>query len=956
MIQLRVRTEFSFRQSFAPLGRVVERLKAVGATAAGMVDLAGSTWGHVRWEAELRKAGIAPLFGAELGIADDPEAPGGAPAAWALGQTPASLYKLVSKAVLVGGRPIVSRSAFLGAEGIVRFAGAALARDAEAARDAGVILDLNPGNALLTRDALATARRIGNAARIVLTGDNLYVSPEDRKLHELTGRTSKTTPQHIMTERELCAWALSHALMTQEQVTAALHTADEVAQRLRDVKLRKAPLIKLNGDVEALCREGIQRRVAAGQIAEWTDEYEQRLRRELELVREKEFDSYFLVVADMTRWAKQRMLVGPARGSAAGSLMCYLMDITEVDPLPFGLLFERFVDITRTDLPDIDLDFPDEKRDSVYAYLADKYGAEHVARIGTISEYKPKSALGEVAKRLSIPPWETQAVKDAMFTRSSGDSRANNCLIDTLNETAPGRELLAKFPAIALAGEIEGHASHTGVHAAGVIVCNEPITDFCSVIDGVAQLDKLDAEKLGLLKIDVLGLRTLGVIEDAGVIGQEELYRLPLNDPAVFNIINSGKFSSIFQWEGQALQSLTRQIEVTHFDDMTHITALARPGPLGGGAASRFIARHRGDEAIDVAHPSMHPYLDETFGLVLYQEQVIRIARDIGKLSWEDTTALRKAMSKSYGKEFFDKYAEKFVKGAAELGLKQREAMAIWDQINSMGSWSFNKSHAVAYALVSYWTAWLKAHHPLEYAAAALRNAKDEESAINLLREVTSEGVKYTPFDPERSVLNWSVVDGELLGGFLGLKGIGPSTAEKMLAERAANGGKLSQKSLDKLAKCATIYGDLYPAHSRWAQYYNDPEAAGLKRGSKVINIADMPSEGEVVFIGQLRSKDSRDQNETVRLARRGGRLMTGPTLFLDMRVSDDSTLTPFLCRIDRYEYEPTGRLILERGREDVDWFLIRGRKIANFPMVQIDKIKCLNDPDLLKDRKEQKA
>ena len=470
--------------------------------------------------------------------------------------------------------------------------------------------------------------------------------------------------------------------------------------------------------------------------------------------------------------------------------------------------------------------------------------------------------------------------------------------------------------------------------------------------DGVAQLDKVDAEKLNLLKVDVLGLRTLSVIEDAGVVTTDQIYNLKYDEQAVFDMINSGKFSGIFQWEGQALQSLTSQLHVRSFEDMAHITALARPGPLGGGAASHFIERHWGREKIDVAHHSMHPYLKETYGLVLYQEQVMRIVRDIGQFSWEETSTIRKAMSGRKGKEFFDRLGEKFAEGAKHMKLKPAESKGIWDQINSMGAWAFNKSHSVSYAIVSYWTAWLKAHHPLEYAASALRNAKDDEGAFNMLREIVEEGVEYVPFDPALSEENWTVKGGKLIGGFLGLKGIGPSTAQAMLETRRRE-GQLNAKQLEKLAKCPLIFGELYPARAKWRQYYEDPVGAGLKRGSRVINLADMPEEGEVVFIGLLKSKDSRDYNEAVRLARRNGRRMSGQTLFLDLRVMDDTSLTPFLCRIDRHDYEPTGRMVLERGREDVDWFLIRGDKLRNFPMVQVQKIKCLNGPDFFKEKRD---
>lgn len=1202
MIHLKLRTEFSFRETFAPLARVVARLQAIGCTVAGCVDRAGSTWGHVRWEAELTKAGITPMFGAEFGVAAKVPETGQAPSAWVLARDVPAFYRLASLAwsQAKNGQPFLTVDQFLGAEGVEKFTGAALLGVPEAV-SAGCWVDVNPGSLLQTQKALAYARRTPGA-QLVATGDNFFAAPQDRKLHELSGRITKPSPQHILTASEL-------ALVLPEDLReAGMANAAAIAARVGAVKLARAPLIKVEGDVEALCRVGQRERLDAGHITEWNDTYEQRLLRELKLVREKEFDSYFLVVADMVRWAKQRMLVGPARGSAAGSLMCYLMGITEVDPIPFGLMFERFVDITRKDLPDIDLDFPDTKRDAVYEYLRNKYGAERVARIGTISEYKPKSALGEVAKRLGIPPWETQAVKDAMFVRSSGDSRVNNCLTDTLNETNPGIALKEKFPAIVLAGDIEGHASHAGVHAAGVIVCNEPVTNFCTVQDGVAQLDKEDAEKLNLLKIDALGLRTLSVIEDAGVISNREIYDLKYTDQAVFDLINSGRYTGIFQWEGQALQSLTSQIDVRNFEDMAHITALARPGPLGGGAAGKFAERKDGRAKVEVAHPSMLPYLDETYGLVLYQEQVMRIVREIGQFSWEETSTIRKAMSGRKGKEFFDKLGEKFVSGAKTVGLRPREAKDIWDQINSMGAWAFNKcaagstlvkianpggslagwvrmdelydryvanpspwikqrrsmpmlysvhpdgrayphrlktihkngskhcrrytfsdgtevvctedhkfvinerwrcagesrvgdgwlmaelekqtrlkrgsastgkhwslvgdrrispseqnrrtaicdefralnyreactdcgerrkrmevhhndfnegidrphdlawlcagchkkrhyaigrtkmnekgmrlawkelisindagvvetydvemelhhnyvinggivthnSHSVSYAIVSYWTAWLKAHHPLQYAAAALRNAKDDETAFSMLREICGEGVEYVPFDPNISQMNWSVQEGKIVGGFLGLKGIGPAKATAMIKAREAGG--LTPKQREQLENAKLIFGDLYPAHTLWKNFYEKGVRTANGSKQEVMNIADFPESGIVLFIGQLKQKDSRDYNEAVRLAKRNGKRMRGNTLFLDMRVMDDTTLSPLLCRIDRHDYEPQGRLILERGREGHDWFLIRGEKLRNFPMVQVHKIRCLNDPDLLKEKRDGKA
>lgn len=943
MIQLKVRSEFSFKETFAPLPRLIDRLKALNISAAGMVDLNGSTWGHVRWEKGCKAAGIQPMFGAEFIVVPDLGAAKALPTAWALARDPTALYRLSTLAHTqkLAGRPALTLDQFANAQGLVKMAGSALL-DHPDSLDPQTWIDVGPASVLQTQKALSLARRTGK--RLVLTSDNYFSGPEDRPLFGLTGRQEKPTPQHLLTIAELKA---SIRGLTDAEFKGAELATHEIAESLLDVTLAKAPVIKLEGDIYHICTMAVHDRYPGGKG--WTSAHIARMSYELELIKSKAFDSYFLMVADMVQWAKQRMFVGPARGSSAGSLVCYLMGITEIDPIPFGLMFERFIDVTRADLPDIDIDFPDTKRDEVYVYLAEKYGRAQVARIGTISEYKPKSALSEVAKKLDIPPWETKAVRDAMFVRSSGDSRANNCLLDTLNETDAGKTLLSKFPAMRLAADIEGHASHSGVHAGGVIVCNHPVSDYCTVDDGIAQLDKVDAEELNLLKIDVLGLRTLSVIEDSGISPPGGFYGLPLEDPAVFDLLNSGKFAGIFQWEGQALQSVTKQLTMRTFEDMSHITALARPGPMGGGAAGHFINRHNRTEKIDVAHPAMLDYLGDTFGLVIYQEQVMRVVRDIGEFSWKDTSVIRKIMSKSQGKEIFDQLGAKFIEGARKKGLKDAAAKDIWDSINSMGAWAFNKSHSVAYALLSYWTCWLKAHHPLAYAAASLRNAKDDDSAFALLRELDAEGVGYVPFDPQRSALTWEVIDGQLVGGFLGIKGVGPAKAAALINARE-EGNEWTEKQKALLADPPLIYGELYPLHTKFGAYYDNPDSMNV--GGPVLNIADFPDEGDVCFIAMIREKDPRDKNEAIALAKRGGKVMRGPTAFLDMRMTDDSTSSNYLVRVDRYDYEPTGRLLMERARENVDCFLIRARKVPGINMCSVIKIKCLTDPDLLKEKR----
>lgn len=937
MIQLRVRTEFFFGETFAPLAKVAERLKAMGVTAAGIVD--PGTWGHVKWNDAMKKAGIQPMFGTQIAVVRELDSED-RPAMWFLALSSEGLQELYRFSSLahrqaVRGSPRLSYDDVRKmSDQIAKFAGAVL--DGPFLREVGAYLDLDPGSPIANRRKLSMSRELG--LQTVLVSDNLYPAPEDRQTFELIGRQSKPTPQYLMTHS-----ALVQACGLSSNGSGEQETAARIAEAAKEVKLPFAPIIKVDGDLEALCRAGIPDRFPDG----WTEEYEKRLQYELGLIRSKEFESYFLMVADMVRYAKTRMLVGPSRGSAAGSLVCYLTRITEVDPIPPKLIFERFIDVTRKDLPDIDLDFVDSKRHLVIEYLREKYGQLAVAQIGNVATFQPKSALDAVGKRLGVPPWEVKPVKDAIFERSSGDSRANFALLDTLAQTDPGRKLLDKFPAMALAANIEAHAQHTSVHASGVLVCNLPIENFCTITaDGIAQIDKKDAEKLNLLKMDVLGLRTLGVLEDSGV--KVDWYGLTFDDPAVWKVINEKRYAGVFQFEGPALQGICSQMTVGSLDDLGHVTALARPGPMSSGGATAYLQRRAGKEAFSVPHPSLLKYVSDTYGVVIYQEQVLQICRELGRMSWDDVTLLRKAMSKTLGKEYFDQFRDKFVAGAKENGIDEGPATAIWEMVNTMGSWAFNLAHSFSYAVVSYWTAWLKAHHPLEFAAATLRNVKNDESAIAILRELVNEGITYIPFDPELSEVTWSVKDGKLIGGFTGLYGIGASKAEAYIAERNER-GRLSDESLAKLNAAKRVYGDLFPAHSRFQKWYDDPVSMGCARGTKIVNIEDIGGEGEYVYIGELVGKDLGDYNEAIRIKRRNGRRFQGQTLFLDLTLKDDTAKV--LTRIDRFEFESLGRKIWEEAAAGT-WWLVRGRRNlwgkpdSGFKMIYVTKIMQLTPPE----------
>jgi DNA-directed DNA polymerase III PolC len=888
MIQLRIRTEYSFGETFAPINRVIERLKEIGCKAAGIVD--GSTWGHVAWFKACTAAGIQPILGVECVVSDDESTP----KMWFLAKNKAGLselYNFTSKShqqtipTKRGSLPRLYRNDVLNmSDNIFKFAGEVT--DGSFLADVGAYIDLNPASRILNARKKNIAKQQG--LKLVETSDNAYAFEEDVETFELASKAgTKATAQHILDELDF------------------LETSQEIADQCIGLEMPVAPMIHQEGNLEEICREGIKFR---GMEESWTKEYEERLLYELDLIKLKDYESYFIVVADMVHYAKKHMLVGPSRGSAAGSLVCYLARITEIDPIPPKLYFERFIDVSRTDLPDIDLDFPDNKRQMVFDYMADKYGFNNVAHIGTIGQFRPKSALIQVCKALNIPPQATGAVKVAMIERSSADSRANNCLEDTFKETNPGRDFIKQYPQAMSAMRLEGHATHTGVHAAGLLVCNDEITNYATVdANGIAHIEKGAAESLGLLKIDVLGLRTLGVLEDSGV--DIDWYNLPFNDELTFNVFNEGRMCGIFQFEGNALRAISRDIHFDNIIEIDAVTALARPGPFAGGVTEKYVDRKNG-EPYEPIHPLVEGFMKETFGLPVYQEQTLAIVREIGKFDWAETSTIRKAMSKRMGKEFFNTYWEKFRAGAESQGINEQEARQTWETINAMGAWQMNKAHTYSYAVISYWTAYLKAHHPLEFAAANLRNAKDDDSAIELLREMVREGVEYVPFDLEKSEKNWCVKDGKLYGGFMALKGFGHKKAEKFIEAR--NNGSLTKKNIEDIEKAHNTFADIFPFNEHYGHLYQDPASNGI--ASAVVEIKDLeniPHQEERVFLGELVYKNARNYNEEVNVKKRGGKLGTGPLEFVDVRLRDDSGTIG--GRIGRYDFERIGRELLER-------------------------------------------
>jgi DNA polymerase III alpha subunit len=925
VIQLRVRTEYSFRRAY---GRLDQVLAQAGGNAMAMTDV--GTWGHANFAKAAKKKGIKPIFGAEIAVT---------PLLVRSGRSKSNAAMFTLLARNNDGLRELYQLVSLANDQFHYYPQMTYEQLNKVSEDLWILIgehartDLLDGRhrkiaAILSPRVSAWNRRaVELPYPSVVVSDNLYPTPQDQTAYEVLAwqqRESRTTIGHIAGEHELRS-------LIPEADDAAFYATHHIADDC-NATLPRAEIVKPEKpkSLYEMCMDGAEQR---GVDVRWdlervrllvNDTYRERLARELQMIADKNFEDYFYVIADLVNWAKTQMLVGPARGSSAGSLVCYLLGITDVDPIVHDLMFERFIDITRADLPDIDIDFQDTKRDLLFTYLEERYGKDRVGRLGTVSRYKAKSALGDVAKELSIPEWEIKDVKGAVVERSTGDARAQFCIKDTLEGLDIGKALLAKYPGLALAGELEGHATNTGKHAAGVVLSAEPIRNYCSQSEhGVACIDKKDAETLNMLKIDALGLRTLSILQDAlDQLGKDRewLINYPLDDQEAFEVLNAEKYSGIFQFEGFALQSLCRQMKVKEFNDIVAITSLARPGPLHGGATTEFIERRTGRVKITYLHPLAEPITRETFGTVVYQEQVMMMCRELGRLTWEDVSELRKAMSKSLGEEFFNTYWERFKIGAKDNGIDAIEARRIWERMCTFGSWAFNKSHAVSYGLISYWCAVLKAHYPLQFAAACLRNPKDDEQPVKLLRELVLEGFEFVPVDPLKSGISWSVVDGKLLGGLTNIKGMGTSKAADVLRRREAGLG-YQPGQVKLLAFPRTPFDDIFEAQRRFGDWYKNPKAHNVLSGP-ITHITDVSEPGEYVFIGRLMEKNLRDLNEYGNVVKRGGRLVQGNSLFLNIVIEDDTG--SIICKVERNNYQLLGKPLVEEARIG-DWFIWKG-------------------------------
>jgi DNA polymerase-3 subunit alpha len=515
-------------------------------------------------------------------------------------------------------------------------------------------------------------------------------------------------------------------------------------------------------------------------------EYLDRLDEELKIIKDKKFAPYFLVVQSMIAWAKKEgIMVGPGRGSAAGSLVCYSLGITDIDPIKYGLLFFRFINPERNDFPDIDTDIQDNRRDEVKDYLVRQY--RHVASIATFLEFKDKGVVRDVARVLDIPLTDVNKVLK---------------LVDTWDEYCSSRTTVwfrEKYPEVEVYGEqLRGRIRGTGIHAAGVVTSKDPIFRFAPMETRsspgsderipVVGVDMEEAERIGLIKIDALGLKTLSVIQDAVAMIKENHYKdidldsLDLADAKVYEMLSDGYTKGVFQCEATPYTNLLVKMGVKNFNELAASNALVRPGAMNT-IGKDYIARKHGKQNVSYTHQIMKEFTEDTYGCVLYQEQVMQACVHLGQMSMSEADKVRKIIGKKKDAKEFDVYKEQFVKGASAY-IAPNQALDLWHDFEAHAGYSFNKSHAVAYSTLSYWTAWLKYYYPLEFMFALLKNEKDKDGRTEYLIEAKRMGIPIKLPHINDSDFDFKIEGKGIRFGLTGIKFISTNIAEKYVAAR----------------------------------------------------------------------------------------------------------------------------------------------------------------------------
>ena len=844
-IHLRLHTEYSIADGLVRVSEAVKRAQGVAMPALGVSDLS-NTFGWVKFYRAARGAGIKPVFGCDVWVtnAADRNRPSRLLLLVQHREGYRRLCELLTRAYqdnIHRGRAEIDPAWLAeGTDGLLALSGG------DAGNVAQAILDDKMDAARAAAEAWATLfpgryylelQRFGQphaehlidglldiGAQLnlpaVATHPIQFVAPDDFKAHE--ARVCIAEGMMLGDPRRPRPFTAEQYFKTPDEMTAlfadlpeALANSVEIAKRCNlTLELGKSRLpdfptpegMSLDDYMRQRSFEGLAERMAhlypdEAERAAKLPEYTERLEFELGTIIQMGFPGYFLIVSDFINWAKNNGVpVGPGRGSGAGSLVAYSLRITDLDPLAYDLLFERFLNPERVSMPDFDIDFCQDGRDRVIQYVKEKYGHAAVSQIATFGTMAAKAVLRDVGRVLDLPYLFVDKFVKLVPNElgiSLAEAREKEPQID---ERARNEEELAEL--LPLAEKLEGITRNVGMHAGGVLIAPGRLTDFCPLYQAegsdaaVSQFDKDDVEAIGLVKFDFLGLRTLTILAEAVRFVQRhegraefQLEDLPLDDPAVYKLFADGNTTAVFQSESRSAKDLEKKLKGDCFEDIIALMALNRPGPLGSGMVDDFIARKQGRQKPEYFHPDLEPVLKSTYGIIVYQEQVMLVAQILAGYSLGAADMLRRAMGKKKPEEMA-KQREIFLAGAAKRGADTKVAERLFDLMEKFAEYGFNKSHSAAYALIAYHTAWLKAYYPAEFMAATMSSEMSDTDKVRIFYEdCRANGLTMLPPDINLSGYRFEPVSQtEIRYGLGAIKGSGEAAIGAIVAEREANG------------------------------------------------------------------------------------------------------------------------------------------------------------------------
>ncbi|MGC2062492.1 MAG: DNA polymerase III subunit alpha [Thermodesulfovibrionales bacterium] len=841
-VSLHLHTEYSLLDGAIRIKELVERAKEFRMPALAMTDH-GNLFGAVEFYKQVKKAGIKPIIGCEIYIAPASrldrggnESEGAAFHLILLARDNTgyrNLVTLVTKAYLEGfyykpridmdlleqySGGLIGLSACLKGEIPFCLQKGYLDRARERALQFKHIL--GPENFYLEiqenglPEQRAVNKQLVELARelhigLVATNDCHYLMKEDAKAHDIllciqTAKTLKDVNRMKLSTEEFYFKSPEEMKEAFREYPEAIANTIAIAERCNvEFKLGESLLPRYKVETGETPDEYLHKLAIEGlggifSGREIPPAYKDRLDLELSVIRKMGYSSYFLIVWDFISYARSKGIpVGPGRGSAAGSLVSYAIGITEIDPIQYNLLFERFLNPDRISMPDIDVDFCQDRRGEVISYVSEKYGKDHVAQIITFGTMAAKAAIRDVGRAMDMPYAEVdriaKLVPNTLKIKIEDALKAEPQMKELYDTNPEVKELLD------VAMRLEGLNRHASTHAAGVVIAPVPLTEYTPLYRSpsddsiVTQFDMSSVEGMGLLKFDFLGLKTLTVIQKTldhlRQSGREfSIKDMPLDDRETYELLSSGQTTGVFQLESAGMKDILVKMTPNRFEDLIALVALYRPGPIGSGMIDDFIKRKKGKVAVKYDLPQLKEILDETYGVILYQEQVMRIANKLGNFSLGQADILRKAMGKKLD-DVMAKQKEHFVAGAIKNGIQEKKAEKIFDLMALFAEYGFNKSHSAAYAYVSFQTAYLKAHYPVEFMAATLSaDMNDTDKIVKSISECRKMKIEILPPDINESGSEFRVIGNAIRFGLAAVKGVGQAAIESIIEVRNDEG------------------------------------------------------------------------------------------------------------------------------------------------------------------------